>query len=127
MEESTNSKKDSKWISDLFKHDLIPSSFIPPKDIRMLRELSRYRYKLTYIKVSEKNRIQNCMTMSNIRIDSIVSDPFGKSAKLIMQEVLTNKTFKPEDAVPLLQRKLKKKADDIISALQDIQTLFYLD
>ena len=113
-------KKDSKWISDLFKHDLIPGSFIPPKDIRMLRELSRYRYKLTYIKVSEKNRIQNCMTMSNIRIDSIVSDPFGKSAKLIMQEVLTNKDFKPEDAIPLLQKQLKKKADNIVSALQDI-------
>lgn len=44
-------KKDSKWIADLFKHDLVPSSFIPPKDIRMMRDLSRYRYKLTYMKV----------------------------------------------------------------------------
>lgn len=67
-------KKDSKWIADLFKHDMVPGSFIPPKDIRMLRDLSRYRFKLTYIKTSEKNRIQNCFTMSNIRLDSVVSD-----------------------------------------------------
>ena len=73
---------------DLFKHDLVPNSFIPPAAIRQLRDLSRYRYKLTYIKVSEKNRIQNCFTMSNIRIDSVVSDPFGKSARLIMNNIL---------------------------------------
>ena len=80
-------KKDSKWISDLFKHDLVINSFIPPADIRQLRDLSRYRYKLTYIKVSEKNRIQNCFTISNIRIDSVVSDSFGKSARLIMNDI----------------------------------------
>lgn len=49
-------RKDSKWISDLFKHDLVINSFIPPADIRQLRDLSRYRYKLTYIKVSEKKQ-----------------------------------------------------------------------
>lgn len=113
-------KKDSKWIADLFKHDLVPNSFIPPAAIRQLRDLSRYRYKLTYIKVSEKNRIQNCFTMSNIRIDSVVSDPFGKSARLIMNNILDNPDFRPEDAIPSLQRKLKKKQSQIIEALQDI-------
>lgn len=113
-------KKDSKWIADLFKHDLVPNSFIPPAAIRQLRDLSRYRYKLTYIKVSEKNRIQNCFTMSNIRIDSVVSDPFGKSARLIMNNILDNPDFRPEDAIPSLQKKLKKKQSQIIEALQDI-------
>ena len=113
-------KKDSKWISDLFKHDLVINSFIPPADIRQLRDLSRYRYKLTYIKVSEKNRIQNCFTMSNIRIDSVVSDPFGKSARLIMNDILNNPEFKPEDAIPNLKKRLKKKENQIIEALQNI-------
>lgn len=117
-------KKDSKWIADLFKHDLIPSSFIPPKDIRQLRDLSRYRFKLTYIKVSEKNRIQNCFTMSNIRIDSIVSDPFGKSARLIINDILTNPDFKPEDSSAFLKKSLIKKKDLIIDALQDIHVDF---
>ena len=117
-------KKDSKWIADLFKHDLIPSSFIPPKDIRQLRDLSRYRFKLTYIKVSEKNRIQNCFTMSNIRIDSVVSDPFGKSARLIINDILTNPDFKPEDSSAFLKKSLIKKKDLIVKALQDIHIDF---
>lgn len=113
-------KKDSKWIADLFKHDLIPNSFIPPADIRQLRDLSRYRYKLTYIKVSEKNRIQNCFTLSNIRIDSVVSDPFGKSARLIIDDILHHPEFKPEDAITSLHGRLKKKEQLIMDALQDI-------
>src|SRR5699024_7943663 len=72
-------KKDSKWIADLYKFDLVICSFIPPKDFRQLRELARYRFKLVCMKSSEKNRIQNCMTVSNIGIASVLSDPFGKT------------------------------------------------
>ena len=46
-------KKDSKWICDLFKHDLIKFSFIPPKEIREMREIARYRYKLVCMRSSE--------------------------------------------------------------------------
>lgn len=72
-------KKDSKWIADLFKHDLLKFSFIPPKPIRELRELSRCRIKLIAMRSSERNRYQSSMTMSNIGLASILSDPFGKS------------------------------------------------
>ena len=67
-------KKDSKWIADLFKHDLLKFSFIPPKEIRELRELSRYRIKLIAMRSSERNRYQNSMTISNIGLASILSD-----------------------------------------------------
>lgn len=58
--------------------------------------------------------------MSNIRIDSVVSDSFGKSARLIMNDILNNPNFKPEDAIPNLKKGLKKKENQIIEALQDI-------
>ena len=77
-------KKDSKWIADLFRHDLIKLSFIPPKEIRQLRELSRYRIKLIGMRSSERLRYQNSMTVSNIGLASILSDPFGKSARDVM-------------------------------------------
>ena len=51
-------KKDAKWIADLFKHDLVVGSFMPPADIRQLRDLMRYRFKLTCFQSSEKNRLQ---------------------------------------------------------------------
>ena len=61
-------KKDAKWIADLFKDDLLEGSFMPPKDIRDLRDLMRYRYKLTCFSSSEKNRLQNSLTVSNIQL-----------------------------------------------------------
>lgn len=64
-------KRDAKWIADLFKHDLINGSFIPPADIHQLRNLTRYRNKLTNFIVGEKNRAQNCLTVSNIKLDDI--------------------------------------------------------
>ena len=59
-------KKDAQWIADLFKHDLVAGSFMPPADIRQLRDLMRYHFKLTCFKSSEKNRLQNCLTVSNL-------------------------------------------------------------
>ena len=58
-------KRDAKWIADIFKHDLVAGSFIPPADIRQLRDLVRYRCKLTNFTTGEKNRAQNCLTVSN--------------------------------------------------------------
>ncbi len=64
-------KRDAKWIADIFKHDLINGSFIPPADIHQLRDLTRYRNKLTNFIVGEKNRAQNCLTVSNIKLDDV--------------------------------------------------------
>jgi len=77
-------KKDAKWIADVFKHDLVSGSFIPPAQIRELRDLLRYRFKLTNYTTGEKNRAQNCLTTSNIQLDHAFSDVFGKSATAIL-------------------------------------------
>lgn len=82
-------KKDAQWIADLFKHDSVAASFIPPLKIRQLRDLFRYRLKLTQLQVSEKNRYQNCLTWSNLQIASVVSDVFGEALKLLSRASLT--------------------------------------
>ncbi len=69
--------KDSKWIGDLFRLGLVPGSYIPCKESRILREFTRYRYKLTSCRSSEKNRFQNALTVCNVALDSVVSDIFG--------------------------------------------------
>ena len=82
--------KDAKWIADLFKHGLVVPSFIPPFKIRQLRDLMRYRVKLTSFRTGEKNRAQNCLTVSNIKLDDVFSDVFGKSATAITEQLLLN-------------------------------------
>lgn len=113
-------KKDSKWIADLYKFDLVRCSFIPPKEFRALRELSRYRFKLVCMKSSEKNRIQNCMTVSNIGIANILSDPFGKTATELMSYLLehTSDTMDEKAIRNLIKKGAKSKSDDIIEAIK---------
>ena len=111
-------KKDSKWICDLFKHDLLKSSFIPSKDIRELRDLSRYRFKLICMRTSERNRYQNSMTVSNIALASVVSDPFGKTAKAIMNEVLSTEAIDEAKITKLIHGSCRNK-DKIIESLKN--------
>jgi transposase len=81
-------KKDAKWIAELFKCDLVRSSFIPPPDIRQLRDLCRYYVKLTGFASGEKNRAQNCLTLCNFKLDDVFSDVFGKSATRVLDALL---------------------------------------
>ena len=109
--------KDSAWIADLFKFDIVPSSYIPCKEIRMLRELFRYRQKLIGHRSSEKNRLQNALTVSNIALASVLSDTFGKSATAIVDYILTCEVFDPEYCKSLLLKKAKDKADDVVTSI----------
>ena len=110
-------KKDSKWIGDLFRMDLVPSSYIPSKDIRILREFTRYRSKLVSMRSSEKNRFQNAFTVCNLTLDAVVPDMFGKSATDIENYLLDTDAVDPEHCVSLLRCSLKKKASDVVEAV----------
>ena len=113
--------KDSKWIGDLFRIGLVPGSFIPSKEIRILREYMRYRFKLVSCKSSEKNRYQNVFTVCNVALDAVVSDMFGKSATSITDYIVNSDTFDPEHCVSLLQKSLKKKADEVVASIDGFQ------
>ena len=115
-------KKDAKWIADLFKHDLVAGSFMPPADIRQLRDLMRYRFKLTCFKSSEKNRLQNCLTVSNIQLGNVVSDTFGKSAQAILDKLLENPADTSFDLEPLVYKSLKKKLPELRDAIDGFIT-----
>ena len=109
-------KKDAKWISELFKCDLVRSSFIPPADIRQLRDLCRYYVKLTYINTSEKNRGQNCLTMCNFKLDDVFSDVFGQSATRVLDKLLECQSS-DFDIAPLLDRRCKSSVEEVRAAL----------
>ena len=81
-------RKDAKWICDLFMCDMIKPSFIPSPQIRHLRDLIRYRSKLTNMLTGEKNRTHNCLTVSNLKLDDVFSDIFGKSSRSITNYLL---------------------------------------
>jgi len=106
-------KKDAKWIADVFKHDLVSGSFIPPEIIRKLRDLVRYRVKLTNCTSGEKNRAQNCLTTSNIQLDHAFSDIFGKSATAILDYILEHPGEKNFDVAPFVDPRCKTPIEEI--------------
>lgn len=110
-------KKDAKWISDIFKHDLVSGSFIPPVDIRQLRDLMRYRNKLKGFKTGEKNRALNCLTVSNIKLDDVFSDVFGKASDNIIKHLLEHPEEKITDVSSFRTKHLKASDDQILSAI----------
>jgi transposase len=115
-------KKDAKWIADLFKHDLILNSFIPPLAIRQLRDLMRYRFKLTNFQSSEKNRFQNCLTVSNIQLASVVSDTFGKSSMAIIEQILENPLDTKFDIASLIHGSMVGKIPELELAIDGVIT-----
>ena len=113
-------KKDSKWIADMFKHGLVEPSFMPPADIRQLRDLMRYRNKLVNIRSGEKNRFQNSLTVSNVQIASVVTDVFGKTSQSILKLMLEKPNLTLEDITPLLGKNLKSSPADILKSIDGI-------
>lgn len=106
--------RDAIHMASMFRMDLVVASFIPPADIRDLRELCRYRLKLTYMRTSEKNRFQNSMTISKVRLDSVFTDPFGKSASAIMGYLISTdpEQVSDDDILALICRRRNVKASD---------------
>ena len=115
--------KDSKWIGDLFRLGLVRGSYIPCKKIRILREFTRYRYKLVSCRSSEKNRYQNELTVCNVALDSVVSDVFGKSSTSIIDYLLeqSGTSIDHEMIASKLLKRLKAKEDAVIESIEGYQ------
>ena len=110
-------KKDSVWIADIFKHGLVEPSFMPPEDIRQLRNLMRYRNKLVYSRTGEKNRFQNSLTVSNVQIANVLTDVFGKTSQSILKLMLEQPNLTLEDITPLLRKNSKSSPEDILKSI----------
>lgn len=84
-------KADSRWICKLLLSGLLKGSFVPPENIRELRDLSRYRTKLTREVASEKNRIQRILEDANIKLSSVVSDTSGTVATKLIDGLIAGR------------------------------------
>ena len=109
-------RKDAKWICDLYMCGMVKPSFIPPADIRELRDLVRYRFKLTCMITGEKNRAHNCLTVSNLKLDDVFSDVFGKSSRSITEQILQHPGEK-FDVSPFVDGRCKTPIEEIQAAV----------
>lgn len=113
--------KDSEWIADLLVHGLLSASFIPPKDIRELRELTRYRKKLIQQRASQSNRIQKLLEVCNIKLSSVATDILGVSGREMLQALIAGETDAAKMA-ELAQGRMRKKIPQLTEALRGVMS-----
>ena len=110
-------RRDGKRLAHRLRHGLIQASFIPPKPIRELRDLTRRRRQLLGAGASERNRIQQILEDANVKLASVLSDLFGVSGQDMLEALLAG-NYSPEAIAEFARGRLKKKTPDIIAALQ---------
>jgi transposase len=108
--------KDSEWLCKLLKNGLLEHNFIPPEEIRNLRDLTRYRAKLVATMASEKNRIIKILETANIKLASVLSDVFGETGSRIVEDLAHGRTD-PKNLVKHIAGNVKHSREDFIRAL----------
>jgi len=109
--------KDAEWIADLVRHGLIAKSFVPPRPLREMRELLRYRRKLTESQAAERNRLLKLLETANIKLASIMSDVFGVSGRAMLRALIDGQAS-VEAMADLARGQLRRKRSDLILALE---------
>lgn len=100
--------KDSKWLAHLLWHGTIHASFIPPEDIRQLRDLKRRRKRLRGADASEKNRLAKVLEDANIKLGSMISSLFGASGRAMLERILKG-DFHAAEVSELAKGTLRRK------------------
>lgn len=108
--------KDAEWLAQLLRSGLIERSFVPPKDIRELRDLTKMRENLKRDRTAVKNRIQNILEQANIKLTSVVSDMFGVSGMAMLRLLASGNSITGETLAGQALGKLKRKVDELTKA-----------
>lgn len=108
--------QDSEWLCRLLRSGLVSGSFIPPRDIRELRDLTRHKRKLIQAITAEKQRVEKVLEDANIKLSSIASDSFGASGKRIVEELIKGE-LRAEEMAELSKGRLRQKRGDLKEAL----------
>jgi transposase len=104
---------DAEWIADLLRSGLLRGSFVPPKNIRELRELTRYRKKIVQDITKQKNRIQKTLQIAGFKISSFLSDIFGVSGRFLMKELIDKGFLTKKDVEQVEKYISKDKCNEI--------------
>lgn len=111
-------KRDSRWLAKLLLCGLLKGSFIPPRDIRELRDLTRYRRKLIGQVSSEKNRFQKILEDANIKLSVVLTDVFGVTGMKMVAAILDEGGYRPEELLQFVHGRVKASRSDIVESLR---------
>lgn len=115
-------KKDSKWICKLLLAGLLKPSYIPPKEQRELRDLTRYRKKMVQQVASEKNRIVRILEDCNVKLSSVLSDTSGVVSTKLINILCAGKKVTMQEIDQVYHKKLQCTKEDLYEACNGVIT-----
>lgn len=114
--------KDAEWIADLLRHGLLKASFIPSREQRELRELTRYRKSLIEERSRELNRLQKILEGANIKLSSVVKDINGVSSRKLLEKIIADELPDTEEVSRLIHKRMLPKLTEIMASIEGIVT-----
>jgi transposase len=108
--------KDSEWLADLLRHGLLTASFIPPRPIRVLRDLTRYRKNLVQQRAQNICRLQKILETANLKLSAVASDITGASGRRML-EAIAREEGTPESLAELAKGRLREEVLHVLVAL----------
>lgn len=109
--------KDAEWIADLVAHGLIRPSYVPPRPLRELRKLTRYRRKLIEVQAAERNRLRMQLASANIKLASVATDVLGVSGREMLRALIKGEAG-PDAMAELARGRLRAKRAELTQALR---------
>ena len=110
--------KDSQWLAHLLRHGMIRPSFIPPRAIRELRDLTRRRKQMIRMGADERNRVQKVLEDANVKLGDVLTDVFGATGQAMLEALLEGKA-QPEEIALLAKKRAKSKIAELQAALEE--------
>jgi len=107
---------DSVWIAQLVEHGLVRPSFVPPAPVRDLRDVTRLRTALTQERTRAIQRLEKVMQDAGIKLTSVASQAYSKSARAILSALLAG-VSDPVELAALAKGRLRSKTDRLVEAL----------
>ena len=102
--------RDAEWIADLLRHGLLRGSFIPSREQRQLRDLTRYRTHLVEERARVTNRLQMVLEDANVKLAAVVTDVRGVSARAILEALVAGESD-PTTLADLARGRLRAKRE----------------
>jgi transposase len=106
---------DAGWLADLLRHGLVRASFIPPAEIRALRELTRYRASQVRARAKEVTQLLKTLESANLKLASVATDPVGVSGRQMLAAVAAGEED-PEALAQMAKAGLRRKLDELEQA-----------
>ena len=106
---------DALWLADLCRHGLVRASFIPPAEIRVLRELTRYRATQVQARAREVQHLLKTLASANLQLGSVASNVVGASGWQMLEAVAAGEVD-PHTLAAMAKRMLRRKLDELEQA-----------